>query len=151
MNQAKYRPERVINGTHSSVWVGDVEYVQSTSLSAKLSLQKTEVNQTGTLYKGYKVTGIEGKGNLKGNKIDSFFVKLILDSLKEGKTVTTQIRSKLADPEAAGAEDILLTGVTFDEIDVINWEAGKLIEEDLPFSFTGAEVLDSIDHGAALA
>ena len=151
MNQAKYRPERVINGTHSTVWVDDVEYVQATSMSAKLSLQKTEVNQVGTLYKGYKVTGIEGKGNLRGNKIDSFFIKLILDAIKEGKTVTAQIRSKLADPESAGAEDILLTGVTFDEIDIINWEAGKNTEEDIPFSFTGAEILESIDHASALA
>lgn len=145
------KPERVFNGTFSSVWCDDEEMAESTGMEAKITLEKTEVPQTGTLAKGFKITGTEGKGSIKGNKISSYWIKKISDNIKDGKTTVCQIRSKMADPDAAGAEDILLTGVTFDELTLVNWEARKLAEENMPFSFTGFEVLETVDHAAALA
>ena len=145
------KPERVFNGTFSSVWVDDVELAQANALEAKWTIEKTEVNQTGTLAKGYKITGIDGKGTIKLNKIDSFFLVKVGEPLKEGKTVVAQILSKIADPDGAGVERVLLTGVTFDEVDLINWEAKKLLEESVPFTFTGYEILETIDHDAAMA
>lgn len=148
---SKIKPERVFNGSYSTLWVDDEEMVEATACTAKITLEKTEVKQTGTLAKGYKVTGTDGKGNLKQNKISSYFIKKVGDNIKNGKTTVGQIRSKMADPDAAGAEDILLTGVTFDELTLIDWEAGKLAEEDIPFTFTGFEVLESVAHSAAIA
>ena len=145
------KPERVFNGTWSSVWVDDEEMAEATACNAKATLEKTEVNQTGTLAKGFKVTGIEIKGSLKMNKVSSYFIKKMADNIKAGKTTVSQIRSKMADPDAAGAEDILLTGVTFDELTLIDWEARKLLEEEIPFSATGFEVLETVDHAAAMA
>lgn len=145
------KSERVFNGSWSSLWVDDEEMAEATACEAKLTLEKTEVNQTGTLAKGYKVTGTDGKGSIKMNKISSYFIKKIGDNIKNGKTTVCQIRSKIADPDAVGAEDILLTGVTFDELELVNWEAKKLLEENIPFSFTGFEVLESVDHSAAMA
>lgn len=139
-----YSPEKVINGTFGEVWVDGDYMAEVTALEAKVSLEKTEVNQVGKLEKGYKVTGIDCKGTLKMNKVSSYFIKKLSAPLKKGKTVTATIISNLEDPDAFGAERVELSGCTFDELALVNWEAKKLGEESIPFTFTGWEVLDSI-------
>lgn len=137
-------PEKVMNGTFGEVWLDDYYLAEVLSLEAKASLEKTEVNQARTLVKGYKVTGIDCKGTLKLNKVTSYFLTKLSESIKKGKVVKCTIISKLADPDSDGIERVKLTGCVFDEITLANWEVKKLGEESIPFTFTGWEVLDSI-------
>ena len=145
------KPERVLNGTYSTLWINDEEMAEALGLEAKVTLEKTEVNQVGTLAKGYKITGTDGKGTIKLNKVSSFFIKLLSDNLKAGKTTTCTIRSKLADPDSTGEEDLTLYGCTFDELTLADWEAKKLLDESIPFSFTDWEITSMIDHAQALS
>lgn len=46
-------------------------------LQAKMKLDTSEVKRTGTLEKGYKITGISGSGTLKLNKVTSYFLKKV--------------------------------------------------------------------------
>lgn len=140
-----YAPERTINGTFGQLWIDDYDMTEVTALEAKVSLEKTEVNQVGSLAKGYKVTGIDCKGTIKCNKVTSYFINKLSDNIKNGKTTSCTIISKLADPDAFGSERIKLSGCTFDELTLANWEAKKLGEESIPFTFTGWELLDTID------
>ncbi len=140
-----YAPEKVINGTWGEVWIDEDYMAESIGLEAKITLEKTEVNQTRTLTKGYKITGIDCKGTIKLNKVTSYFIKRISENLKNGKTTVCSIISKLEDPDSDGEERILLTGCTFDELTLINWESKKLLEESIPFTFTGWEILGTID------
>ena len=139
-----YSPEKTINGTFGSLWIDDYFMSEVTGLEAKVTLEKTEVNQTGTLAKGYKITGTDCKGTIKLNKVTSYFIQKLSDNLKAGKTTTCTIISLLDDPDSSGQERIKLTGCTFDELTLANWEAKKLGEESIPFSFTGWEILDAI-------
>lgn len=139
-----FKPEKVINGTFGELWIDDYYMSEVTGLQAKVSLEKTEVNQTGTLAKGYKITGIDCKGTVKINKVSSYFINKLSENLKAGKTTTCTIISKLADPDSDGMEKIKLTGCTFDEMTLADWEAKKLGEESYAFTFTGWEVMDSI-------
>ena len=139
-----FSPEKAINGTFGSVWIDDYYLAEVTGLEAKVSLEKTEVNQVGTLAKGYKITGIDGKGTVKLNKVTSYFINLLSKNIQEGKTTTCTIISKLDDPDSDGVERIKLKGCTFDELTLANWEAKKLGEESVAFSFTGWEILDTI-------
>lgn len=140
-----YEACRVINGSFGEVWVDGTYMAESTGLEAKVSLDKQEVNQTGTLEKGYKVTGVDGKGTLKMNKVTSYFIKKLSDNLKAGKTTTATIISNLDDPDAFGAERVQLNGCVFDELTLINWEAKKLGEESIPFTFSSWDILDAIE------
>lgn len=137
-------PEKVMNGTFGEVWLDDYYLAEVLSLEAKASLEKTEVNQARTLVKGYKVTGIDCKGTLKLNKVTSYFLTKLFESIKKGKVVKCTIISKLADPDSDGIERVKLTGCVFDEITLANWEVKKLGEESIPFTFTGWEVLDYV-------
>lgn len=139
-----FAPEKTINGTFGELWLDDYYLSEVTGLEAKVTLEKTEVNQVGSLSKGYKITGIDCKGTIKLNKVTSYFVDLLSANTMAGKQTTCTIISKLADPDSAGTERIKLTGVTFDELSLASWEAKKLGEESIPFTFTGWEIIDSI-------
>ena len=141
-----YDVEKTINGTFGEVWIDDYCLQEVTALQAKMTIEKTEVNQTGTLAKGYKITGTDGKGTIKLNKVTSYFINLIGDNIKAGKSTVCTIISKLADPDSDGQERVKLTGVTFDELTLADWEAKKMTEESHPFTFKSFEVLDSIPN-----
>lgn len=145
------KPERVLNGTFATLWIDDEEMAEALGLEAKVSLEKAEINQVGTLAKGYKTTGVDGKGTVKLNKISSFFIQKLSDNLKQGKTTTCVIRTKLADPDSTGEEDLTLFGCTFDELSLADWEARKILEESIPFSFTDWEIISTIDHASAVS
>jgi len=141
----KYQAQNVISGSSGEVWIDSDYMAEVTALEAKASLDKQEVTQIRSQgSKGYKVMGIDGKGTLKFNKVDSYFIKRLSDDLKRGKTTVFTIISKLDDPDVNGQERIKLSGVIFDELSLVNWEAGKLNEESMAFTFTDWEPLDTI-------
>ena len=139
-----YADKNVINGTFGEVWCDSDYLAEATGLEAKMSLEKTEVNMCRRLSKGQKVTGIDGKGTLKMNKVSSYFILKLGEAIKQGKTPVSEIITQLKDPDAFGAEKIKLTGVVFDEVTLANWEAKKLVEESIPFTFESFEVLEAI-------
>ena len=116
-----------------------------TALQAKMKLDTSEVKRTGTLEKGYKITGISGSGTLKLNKVTSYFLNKVSKDLKKGKATRMTIITNLEDPEAFGAERVRIDDCVITELTIADWEAGKLLEESIPFNFSGFEVLDSID------
>lgn len=140
-----YRPEQVVNGSHGEVWINGDYLAEAVGIEAKITLDKAEVNMCKRLSKGYKVTGYEGKGTLKLNKVTSRFIKLMSENMKKGKQTVCTLISNVEDPDALGAERIALNDVTFDELTVIDWEAKKNGEESMPFTFSDWEVLESID------
>lgn len=141
-----YDAKNVINGTYGEIWCDSDYLAEAIGLEAKITLDKSEVNMCRKLSKGYKVTGSDGKGTLKMNKVSSYFIRKLGDAIKAGKTPTSEIITTLKDPDAFGVEKIKLTGVVFDELTLANWEAKKNGEESIPFTFDSFEVLDSIPY-----
>jgi len=134
-----------MNGSYGEVWVDSDYLAQAIGVEAKVTLITTDVMQCGTLAKGTKVTGIEGKGTLKLNHVDSYFVIKMSECIKNGKAFRATVIVKLDDPESLGAERVSLTDCVFTELTLANWEAGKLGEESIPFTFSDYEVLESIE------
>ena len=137
-------PDDVINGSWGEVWIDNDYMAQTTALEATIKLNKTSVSQTGTLNEGQKVTGTSGSGTIKLNHVSSYFKTRILKDINAGKSTSFTIISNLDDPTVNGNERVKLTGCTFDEVKVIDWEAGKLGEESYPFTFEKAEMIDTI-------
>jgi len=142
---AGYAPEKVMNGTFAQCWINDYFLAEGTEMEAKISLEKKEVKQSGTLAKGYKIVGTEGKGKIKINKISSFFIDLIAENLKAGKTTVCTMISNLQDPDSGGqSERVKLIGVTFDELTLVNWKTKELVEEEVAFTFSDFDILDTV-------
>ncbi|WP_407312046.1 phage tail tube protein [Desulfosporosinus sp. SB140] len=139
-----YTADQVLNGTWGEMWLNGDLMAETTALQAKVTLTKTAVEMCGTLVAGQKVTGMELKGTLKMNKVSSAMIKANSDNIKAGKTPEFTIISNLDDPQALGAERIVLKGVMFDELTLVDWEAKKNGEESIPFTFMDWDLLDLI-------
>jgi hypothetical protein len=135
---------QVLNGTWGEMWLNGDLMAETTALQAKATLTKTAVNICGKLVSGQKVTGMELKGTLKMNKVSSAMINLNSASIKAGETPEYTIISNLADPQSSGAERIVLKGVMFDELTLVDWEAKKNGEESVPFTFQDWDLLDLI-------
>lgn len=140
-----YDGKNVINGTYGEAWINGDYVAEVTGLQAKISLDKSDVNICRKLAKSHKVTGMEGKGTLKLNKVTSRMAILMSDNIKQGKETVCTIISKLADPDAFGAERVVIKNATFDELTLADWEAKKNGEESIPFTFDDWDFLDLID------
>ena len=140
-----FTPDRVINGTFGKVWIDNDLMSYATGLEAKIKLDTAEVRMAGTLKKGTKITGISGSGTVKLNKVTSYAMKKVADNIKAGKATRLTITSNLEDPEAFGAERIVLLDCVVTELTLADWEVAKLGEESVPFSFSDFEIPESID------
>lgn len=98
-------------------------------------------------YSGVPVHIEEVPNNFERN---SFYVTLATGSIKVANMVRNKqdvrftLISKLADPDAYGAERVSITGVQMDDLTLFDWEAQKPLETEAPFTFTGYEYLDQI-------
>ncbi|MCT4605861.1 MAG: phage tail tube protein [Marinisporobacter sp.] len=138
---------RVINGTWGEIWLDGDKVSELTGLEAKVTLKKEDVNMCGVLAKDTKVTGWEGKGTVKMHKVNSRMAIKLGDMIKKGKDIRFTIVSKLADPDTVDAqsERVALTGVSFDDLTLMNFEAKALGKVECPFTFTGYDFTDVIN------
>ena len=136
---------RIINGTYGEVWNEGKWLTNITSAEATIDISKEEITRAGTRWVGHKVTAVSGSGSMTGYKITTEWAEKTAGVLKDrGKPFITELIIKLDDPESFGAMRARLSGVSFDRIDIVNYEVGSLVEEELPFTFTGFEFLDKI-------
>lgn len=138
-----FNAQQVMSGTQGEVWIDGKYMAQVNAFKAEIKLIKEEVNQTKRMGKQYKTTGWEGTGNVKMNHVSSFFLKLMADNVKQGRQTVCTIIAKLDDPDAVGAERIVIRDATFDKLTLMDWEAKKLTEDDYDFTFTDFDTLDT--------
>lgn len=100
-----------------------------------------EINNTGS---DLKVVGCKGTGSLTLFKVSSRMAIKIADMVRNKQDVRFTVVSKLADPDAYGAERVSISGVQFDDLTLFDWEAQTPGEVETPFIFTGYEYLDQI-------
>lgn len=139
-----YKDGQVINGTWGEVWVNSHYLAEVVSLKATITLDKTEIKHIKRLTKGYKVMSMTCKGSIKLHKVDSYFLKEMAEEIKQGKQPVFTIESKLHDPNAIGEERIVIRDATFDTLNLIDWEAGKVGEDSYNFTFSEFEIVESI-------
>jgi len=140
------KPEQVINGSWGEAWLDGDYLAEIKGLEARLAIEYEDIDRPRKLGKGKKMIGYEGTGSLKLHKVTSRFIKLLSDNLKQGKQTSFTVISKLDDPDALGAERIMIKNVTLEELTLANWEAKTTGEEEIPFSFDDWEPMDLIDE-----
>lgn len=136
--------KNIINGTWGELWLDGDKVAECTGLQAKVTLNKVAVNFCRDLHTYNKIIGVEGKGTLKLHKVSSRMILKISDNISQGKETTCTIVSKLADPDATGAERVAIKEVSFDDLTIVDWENKKNGEESVAFTFAAWEFLDTI-------
>ncbi|WP_110955754.1 phage tail tube protein [Anaerosinus massiliensis] len=137
------KAQQVMSGTHGELWIDGDYMAQITEFKAQVNLKKTAVNIVKTMGDQFKMTGWEGKGSLKMNKVSSYMIRKLNDNMKQGKQTTCTIVSKLSDPDAVGTERVVIKDAVFDSLTLADWTAKKIGEESYNFTFTDWDILDS--------
>ena len=114
--------KRVINGTWGEVWLDSELVAECYGLQLKVSTQKEDVFLCGQMMKDKKVTATEGTGSLRLYKSSSIMAKKLATAISSGRDLRFTIISKLADPDAYGAERVSVSGVSFDDLTLADWE-----------------------------
>lgn len=138
-----FKAEHVFNGSWGEAWLDGEYLAQVTALKAEVTIKTTAISMVQNLRDGQKVTGMEQKGEIKLHKINSYIMKKMSKSFKQGKMMTCTIISNINDPDAVGAERVALYGCLFDKIILADWEAGKMGEESYSFTFSDWELIQT--------
>ena len=136
--------KRVISGTWGEVWLDGDKVSECYGLQAKVSFNKEDIALCGQMASDKKVTSIECTGSLRMHKVTSRMALAIGENIRNGKDVRFTIVSKLKDPDAYGAERVVLSNVSFDDLTLADWEAKSAGKVECPFTFTDYEFLDEI-------
>lgn len=137
--------KRVISGTWGECWLDSDKVSECHGLQAKVEFKKEEIKLCGKMGEDTKTVSFKCKGSMKLHKVSSRMSKKIGDDIRNGKDVKFTVISKLADPDAYGAERVVLKGVSFDDLTLIDWEAGKPGGVEVPFTFSDYEYMDMIE------
>lgn len=136
---------RAINGTFGEVWLEGEIVREATGLKAEVGLEFMDVPMCGDLGKHQKVSGLTGTGNIVMTKVNSRMAMKLSDMIKQGKTPVFTIISKLDDPDAYGAERVVLKNCQFSTLTLADWNSKQIGTVNQPFTFTDWEYLDMIE------
>lgn len=136
--------KRVMNGTYGQVWLDGEEVSECISCKAESSFSKSKVYLSGQLEEENKITSISNTGSLKFHKVNSRMLTKIGDAISKGKDLRFTVISKLADPDAYGAERIALYNVSFDKVTLADWTRAQTTDIEAPFTFGKFKLLDTV-------
>lgn len=129
-------------GTFGEVWLDDDYMAEANKLRAEVNISYDDVRMARKLMVGKKMTQLEGEGEIQLVKVSSYLAKKISDKLKAGNTPSFKIISKLKDPDAIGAERVVLYGCKFEKTTLADWEHGNIGSESYSFTFEDWDLLD---------
>lgn len=137
--------KRVVSGTWGEVWLDGDKVSECYGLQAKASFNKEDIALCGQMASDKKVTSIDCTGSIRLHKVTSRMAQAIGENIRNGQDVRFTIVSKLKDPDAYGAERVVLRNVSFDDLTLADWEAKSVGKVECPFTFTDYEFLDVIE------
>ena len=127
------------------MWLDGDKVSECYGLQAKASFNKEDIALCGQMASDKKVTSIDCTGSLRLHKVTSRMAQAIGENIRNGRDVRFTIVSKLKDPDAYGAERVVLRNVSFDDLTLADWEAKSVGKVECPFTFTDYEFLDVIE------
>lgn len=138
------KANKVINGTFAEVWINDVLVDEIAAFQAKIEFDKEDIDICGEMMTQHKITGHSGTGSMTLKKTNSRMIKLLANFMKDGLEPDVTIVGKLADPGNGESERISISGVSFDDLTLFDFEVKKLGEVECPFTFTKYKFIDLI-------
>lgn len=138
---AKAKGNQTLSGTWGEVWVDGDKIWELSKIEQKVTINREDV-QIG-IDVDSKATGLKGEFSLTVKKVYTRFYK-VLEDMKKGKDTRFQIISKLADPDAVGGqqERYSTDNCWFNDLPLIGWEKGGLIEEEFSGGFTPSDMIN---------
>lgn len=137
----KIRGNKTLSGTWGEVWWNGDKIFEFSKISVKVSANRDDVQLD--IDVDSKMHGLKGEFSLTTKKVYSRFNDM-LEHLKKGEDVRSQMITKLADPDAVGGqqERYSIDNCWINEIPIAEWEKGGGIEEELTGGFTPSDMVN---------
>lgn len=142
--ERKFNSSKTMNGTFGKLWVNNELKGNVKSFEAKLTLNYESVDVSNSLGENNRYMGYSISGTMTFHKCDSNFISMYHEGIISGVLPEINVVASLDDPSAWGAERVQLTGVTFDEIQLMKFEQKTLTEESVPFKATAYRLLQKV-------
>lgn len=131
---------RQISGSWGQLWWDGELVYEVDSFESKITAEREDVYQAGSLDVDSKITQLKGEGSMKVKKVYSRGLIKLLDAWKKGHDIRSQFIGKLDDPDAYGSERVVIDNVWFNELTLMQFEMGQKLEREFPFGFTPSTV-----------
>ena len=142
-DRIKTAPGKVISGTHGYFWWnGDICY-EVTSFEASVSVNGETITFAGDMWEDRKIMGLSGTFTVTLKKVYSR-AKEYADQLNAGLDPRLTLIGQLADPDNGGTETVSLMNCWLDEVPLMNFENGSIVEEEYSGGFTGYKYSSTI-------
>lgn len=139
------RGNEVLTGTDGVVWVNGEEWGEVKGIEAKVTGEFEDVTFCGDYGTYKKYMGYTGEGTLTLVKTKSRGLKIMGDAFKTGVMPDIKIISKLTNKQSGKSERAALKNVVFSEFALAKFENRSIVEEELPFSFSDYDSLETIE------
>lgn len=138
---SKQRGNKTLAGTHAEVWVDGQKIWEVSKITQKVTANREDVQLDMDV--DSKITGLKGEFTLVVKKVYTRYAA-VLEKWQKGIDLRSQIIANLADPDAVGvqSERYSTDNCWFNELPLVNWEKGGIIEEEVSGGFTPSDMIN---------
>lgn len=132
----KYRGRRRWNGSHGKVWWDGEFLFEIESFECKVTADREDVLIGNS--KDSKIVSLTGSGTLTIKSVINRNINAYLEEWKNGHDPRATLVGLLDDPDAVDGqkERVSIDNVFFNELALLNFKKGEVVEKEFPFGFT---------------
>lgn len=127
-----FNTNETLNGTDGKLWINDTLCASIKSFTLKQKNVFESIDKAGQLTTSRRLVGIELTGTISKFKIDNSIAG-IMKEYADGNAPEIKLIGLLENKTTGLMQRAIIKGVTFDELDIINFEQKKVIVEDIPY------------------
>ena len=132
----KYRGRRRWSGSHGKVWWDGELLFEIESFECKVTADREDVLIGNS--KDSKIVSLTGSGTLTIKSVINRNINAYLEKWKNGHDPRATLVGLLDDPDAVDGqkERVSIDNVFFNELALMNFKKGEVVEKEFPFGFT---------------
>jgi len=144
----KYRGRRRWNGSYGRVWWDGLMLFEISKFECKVTADREDVLIGNS--KDSKIVSLTGEGSFTIKSVINRNINRYLEAWKNGHDPRANLVGLIDDPDAVEGqkERCSLDNVWFNELALVNFEKGQVVEKEFPFGFTpeDASFIETIDE-----
>lgn len=131
-----YRGRRRWNGNHGRVWWDNELLFEIVSFTATVTAQREDVYIGNSI--DSKITGLRGSGSFTIRSVVNRNINAYLEEWKAGRDPRATLVGLIEDPDAVDGQNerITLDNVWFNELLLMEFEKGNVVQKEFTFGFT---------------
>lgn len=131
-----YRGRRRWNGSHGKVWWDNELLFEIEKFECKVTANREDVIIGNSV--DSKIVSLKGEGTITIKSVINRNISAYLEAWKSGQDPRATFVGLIEDPDAVDKqkERCSIDNVWFNELSIMNFEKGKVVEKEFPFGFT---------------